>query len=57
MNQQPKSNIAETMYLYAEHLEKRVKLLEQRIDGLEQNNRELKEFKHEHDLNRILCCD
>jgi len=54
MNQQPKYNVAETMYLYAEHLEKRVKLLEQRIDGLEQNNRELKEFKHKHDLDKLL---
>ena len=57
MNQQTKSNVAETMYLYSEHLEKRIKQLEQRIDELEQNNRELIEFKHKQDLDRILFCD
>ena len=54
MNQQPKSNIAETMYLYADHLERRIKLLEQRVTELEEDNRELKEFKHKHDLDKIL---
>lgn len=54
---QPKYNVAETMYLYSEHLEKRVKQLENRITELEQDNRELIEFKHKHDLQRILNCD
>ena len=54
MNQQPKYNVAETMYLYSEHLEKRIKLLEQRVTELEEDNRELKEFKHKHDLDKLL---
>ena len=54
MNQQPKYNIAETMLMYSENLAKHIKLLEHRIDELEQQNKELQEFKHKQDLDKIL---
>ena len=54
MNQQPKYNVAETMLMYSENLAKHIKLLEHRIDELEQQNKELIEFKHKQDLDKLL---
>ena len=54
MNQQPKYNVAETMLMYSENLAKHIKQLEQRIFELEQQNKDLLEFKHKHDLDKIL---